>query len=161
MFRQSNTEPLSSFVLLTPQHKQKSGQEERPHQDASKSNHRQSPRLKEKSAKGKPILKMAQELVAKKCGFLKDEKELDNMTLQNYLNMYKQPLSEESIAAMQKLTEVALEKKPKKKGKEKKLVGEGKQGSTMMKKKDKKGKKEKKGSKSALKLAQDPDGVQA
>jgi hypothetical protein len=75
--------------------------------------------------------------------------------------MYKQPLSEEFIAAMQKLTEVALEKKPKKKGKEKKLVGEGKQGSTMMKKKDKKGKKEKKGSKSALKLAQDPDGVQA
>jgi hypothetical protein len=104
---------------------------------------------------------MAQELVAKKCGFLKDEEELDNMTLQNYLDMYKQPLSEESIATMQKLTEVALEKKPRKKGKEKKLVGEGNQGSTMMKKKDTKGKKEKKGSKSAPKLAQDPDGVQA
>jgi hypothetical protein len=145
-------------VLPNPQHKQKSGPEERPQWDASKSNHRQSPRPKDKSAKGKPILKMAQELMAKKCGLLKVMEELDNMTPQNYLDMYKQPLSEESIVTMQKLTEVALEKKPKKKGKEKKIVGEGKKGSTMMKKKDKKGKK---GSKSALKLAQDANGVHA
>jgi hypothetical protein len=34
-----------------------------------------------KANKSKPIIKMAQEVVAKKWGILKEDKELDNMTL--------------------------------------------------------------------------------
>jgi hypothetical protein len=37
---------------------------------------------------------MAQELVAKKCGVLKEGQQLDNITLHNYLDLYKQHLSE-------------------------------------------------------------------
>lgn len=35
------------------------------------------------------------------------------MTLQDYLNMYKQPLTDSSVKAIKKLTEVAEEKKMK------------------------------------------------
>jgi hypothetical protein len=45
--------------------------------------------LKEHRTKGKPIIKMAQELVARKCGILEEKQELDNMTLQKYLDLYK------------------------------------------------------------------------
>jgi hypothetical protein len=48
--------------------------------------------------------------VATKCGILEEEQELDDMTLQKYLDMYKQPLNEESMQAIIKLTEVAGEK---------------------------------------------------
>jgi hypothetical protein len=36
------------------------------------------------------------------------------MTMKQYMNMYKQPLNEESIEAIEKLTEVAIDKKSKK-----------------------------------------------
>jgi hypothetical protein len=39
------------------------------------------------------------------------------MTLQNYLDQYKQPLSEQSMDAIVKLSEVAKEKKKKNKDK--------------------------------------------
>jgi hypothetical protein len=42
------------------------------------------------------------------------------MTLQNYLDQYKQPLSEQSMDAIVKLSEVAKEKKKKNKDKYKK-----------------------------------------
>jgi uridine kinase len=44
-------------------------------------------------------------------------KQLDSMTLQQYLDMYKQPMSEESIEAITKLSEVIVEKKKKEKKK--------------------------------------------
>jgi hypothetical protein len=38
---------------------------------------------------------------------------MDDMTLQQYINMYKQPLNESSMKAILQLTEVAVEKKKK------------------------------------------------
>jgi hypothetical protein len=53
-------------------------------------------------------------------GVLKEEEVLDRMTLQQYLDLYKQPLNEQAIYAIIKLTEVASEKDIKKKKKQKK-----------------------------------------
>jgi hypothetical protein len=57
--------------------------------------------------------------VAKKCGILEEEKELDSMALQQYLNMYKIPLSEEAMEAITQFSEVAAESKKKKNDKKK------------------------------------------
>jgi hypothetical protein len=53
-------------------------------------------------------------------GVLKEEEVIDRMTLQQYLDLYKQPLNEQAIDAIIKLTEVASEKDIKKKKKQKK-----------------------------------------
>jgi hypothetical protein len=51
---------------------------------------------------------------------------MDNMTLQQYLNLYNQPLSDDSLDAIVTLSEVAQDLKKKKDKKEKmKLVDEG------------------------------------
>jgi hypothetical protein len=69
--------------------------------------------VKNKAKKGKTIIKQAQELVAKKCGIVEEDKEMDSMTLQQYLDMYKQPLLNESMEAIVKLIEMTEEKKKK------------------------------------------------
>jgi hypothetical protein len=48
---------------------------------ANQLDQRKSPRLQNKTDKGKPILKKAQELVARRCGILEEDKEMDSMTL--------------------------------------------------------------------------------
>jgi hypothetical protein len=45
---------------------------------------------------------------------------MDNMILQQYLNLYKQPLSENSVDAIMTLSEVAQDLKKKKKDRKKK-----------------------------------------
>jgi hypothetical protein len=50
---------------------------------------------------------------------MQEDETLEGMTLQQYIDMYKQPLSKNSREAILKLTEVAMEKK-KKKNKDKK-----------------------------------------
>jgi hypothetical protein len=85
---------------------------------------RKSPRLKEKNKAGKTITKVAQELVAKKCGIISDKEPLDGMTLQQYMDLYKQPLTEQSMEAILKLAEVALKKEEKKKVKKLKKTKE-------------------------------------
>jgi hypothetical protein len=55
---------------------------------------------------------------------LEEDKELDSMTLQQYLNMYKRPLSEEAMEAITQLSEVAAKKKKKKKDKKKKCAND-------------------------------------
>jgi hypothetical protein len=82
-----------------------------------------SPRFQNKEDKNKPILKKAQELMARMCGILEEEKELDSMTLQQCLNMYKNPLSYEALEAITQLSEVAAEAKKKKMDKKKKKKG--------------------------------------
>jgi hypothetical protein len=81
MFRNATTKPLAACVLATPKHKQSDTAGTTLVKSANQDKPRQSPRLEEKSTKDKPILKMAQELVAKRCGILKEDKELDTMTL--------------------------------------------------------------------------------
>jgi hypothetical protein len=64
----------------------------------------------EKNKTGRSIMSLAQDLIAKKCG-----EASDNMTLQQYLDMYKQPLTDQAMEAILKLTEVVESKKKKKK----------------------------------------------
>jgi hypothetical protein len=87
---------------------------------AEQGRQRESPRLREKGSKNKPIIKRAQELVSRKCDLVKESQELDSMTLQNYLVMYKKPLIEDSTEAIKKLAEIVEEKTKKKKKKDKK-----------------------------------------
>jgi hypothetical protein len=47
------------------------------------------------------------------------EKEIEGLSLQQYLDIYKKPLSQPAIVAVKKLTEVAQMKKKKKKKKQK------------------------------------------
>jgi hypothetical protein len=65
-------------------------------------------------------MKKAQEVIAKKCGVLDEEQDMDNLTLQKYLNLYKQPMSDASLDAITTLSEAAQELKKKKKDKKKK-----------------------------------------
>jgi hypothetical protein len=107
MFKQASTEPMSSFIFQTT--KQKIGDKSHKAMTMDKEQKvlRKSPRLKVKDTK------------VKKCGIVEEEKQLYSRTLQQYLDMYKQSLSEESLEAIIKLSEVAVEKKKKKKEKKK------------------------------------------
>lgn len=113
LYKETTTEPLSSFVLSTPTHKikQKDATTKQAEvavvTEVKKHKERKSPRLQAKLAKGKTVVKMAQELVARKCGILEEDQEVDNMILQQYMDMYKKPLTDESTEAIMKLTEVA------------------------------------------------------
>jgi hypothetical protein len=122
-FKQANSEPLASFILQTPKHKIKAipnGYNEQSAQPMKQKSLWKSPRLQQKAFEGKSLMKKAQELIAKKCGVLEEEQSMDNMILQQYLNLYKQPLSENSVDAIMTLSEVAqdLKKKDRKKKKE-------------------------------------------
>jgi sugar diacid utilization regulator len=77
---------------------------------------------KAQGSRGKSAQKLAQDLVAKKCGILQSDDSLEDTTLQDYLDMYKKPLSDDSMQAILQLTEVAVEKKKKKKTKDKKTL---------------------------------------
>jgi hypothetical protein len=70
--------------------------------------------------KGKTIIEKAQPLVARKCGILEDDQELDHLTLQQYIDMYQKPLSNQTLVAMAQLAEVSETNKQKKKDKKKK-----------------------------------------
>jgi alanyl-tRNA synthetase len=59
--------------------------------------------------------------VARKCGVLPDEQELDNLTLQQYMDMYNQPLTEQAIEVINKLSKISTSSK-KMKGKKKNKV---------------------------------------
>lgn len=66
---------------------------------------------------------MAQEVIAKKCGIVDEAHHLDTMTLQQYINLYKQPMTESSMKAIEKLSEITTKKKiDKLKGKKVKKV---------------------------------------
>lgn len=119
IFKQSTAQPILGAILQTPTHKTSTiGMDtlaHKPDEQIEKNEkvlmNRQSPKLKEKSNKNKPVLQMAQELVAKKCGAIKENQKVDNMTLQQYINLYRHPLSKGSVQAILRLTEVAAKKK--------------------------------------------------
>jgi hypothetical protein len=136
LFKHAISEPLFSFILQTHQHKNKTTAEQ---QDKQKEKQGKYTRLQEKTHDGKTVLK---KLVAKKCGIMEEDQEMDNMTLQQYLNMYKQPLTEEYVEAIRKLADIAEKKKKKKKNKKKKVdEARGKEAEMAGKKKSKKGSK--------------------
>jgi hypothetical protein len=75
---------------------------------------RSSTRISGSIKKRKPSIKMAQEVLAKKWGVLDMEKDMEDLTLQQYINIYKKPFSQQSMAAVRELTQVAELKKKKK-----------------------------------------------
>jgi hypothetical protein len=76
---------------------------------------RSSPRFKNKDKKRKPAVQLAQEMLAKKWGLLEADKRMEEITLQQYVDTYRQPLSQSAMAAVRKLTELAELKKKRKK----------------------------------------------
>jgi hypothetical protein len=58
---------------------------------------------------------MTHDLIAKKCGIVKEDEVFDKLTLQQYLDLYNQPLNDSSTDAILNLTKVAVEKEKKKK----------------------------------------------
>jgi hypothetical protein len=160
-FRLTVTTPLSGFILQTPQ---RNILDQNAEQNKEEGLWR-SPRLKKKNSGGKTIVKLAQDLVVKKCGILQEEESLDVMTLQQYQNIYNQPLTDQSPKAIQKLTEVAVEMKNKKKmmtgkraksqsdSQEHQIKGQKKQKVAQDKQKKKKDKKKKKKEKRSRSLS--------
>jgi hypothetical protein len=133
MFKQATSSPLSGSILRTPTHKTIVNDTKRIVSADSCDKQRKSPRISAKSSNGKSALRLAQYLIAKKCGIIQNEDSLEDQTLQQYLDMYKKPLPDSSVQAILKLSEVASESKKKKKSKK-----EGKkEGSKVQKSKEK------------------------
>jgi hypothetical protein len=134
LFKKANADHISSFNLQTPE------------DDKSlQKTQRKSSRLSDtkENSKRKTILNKAQKLVAKKWGVVEEDQDLNDLTLQQYLDMYKKTLTEESMEAVLKLTEVAKEKKNKKKDSKRKIFesSDKLEAKITGKKRDKKGKK--------------------
>ncbi|GJM90736.1 hypothetical protein PR202_ga07044 [Eleusine coracana subsp. coracana] len=117
LFKNANTTPLSDFVLKTLVHKNNASVHNAKtvvEEGSGSKKPRASPRLKKKITQGKSIINRAQKIVAKKCGILEDDQELDDLTIQEYLNIYNKPLTDEVVQAIKTFTDVANEKKKKK-----------------------------------------------
>jgi hypothetical protein len=61
-------------------------------------------------------------MLAKKWGILEEEKGLEDITLQQYVDMYRKPLSQSAMMAIRKLTDVAAMKKKRKELDKKKKI---------------------------------------
>jgi hypothetical protein len=89
MYKQTTTVPLSGSILKNPAHKVIPQATKISLEARESITPRKSPRLIAKGSKGKFVLKLAQDLIAKKCGIVSNEESLDDTTLQQYLDMYK------------------------------------------------------------------------
>jgi hypothetical protein len=119
LFKQATSKSLCGYVLQTPQHKAPLSIETDTSKGQGTTTSEKSPRLQQKNNSGKVVSKLAQELLAKKYGITSEDEGLDDLTLQQYLDLYKQPLSENSMKSILSLTEVAVDKGKKKKKKKK------------------------------------------
>jgi hypothetical protein len=79
LFKQATTTPPSSSILQTLKHKNKTTSNH--NSGGSKGTLRKSPRLQAKNNFEKSMVKLAQDLTAKKCGIIEEEEDLDAMTL--------------------------------------------------------------------------------
>lgn len=130
LFKESTAWPISDAILSTPLHKLKAliVRKEQVEEVAEKHivKQRKSPRLKGRLSSGKPVIKMAKELVAKECGVIKENQKLDSMTLQQYINLYRCPLTKGSVQVIMKLTEEANKRKKKARKRRKQSVHKAK-----------------------------------
>lgn len=110
-FKQSITSMLPSPILQAPT--TKLGTTTSGNEAPTSPGEMRNPRLKS-NGKQKPVMWMAQELIAKKWGVLQPEQDLESRTLQVYLDKYKEPLTEEKMEAIKTLSAVAAKKKSKK-----------------------------------------------
>lgn len=116
--KQSVISPISPPILKTPAHKSTNNEttsnENRSPNMVSPGN-RSSPRLPGKPKKQISVVKMAQQVLAKKWGVLEEDEELENDKIKKYLDIYKKPLSEPEMEAIRTLSEVVEMKKKRKK----------------------------------------------
>jgi hypothetical protein len=133
-FERATTRPLTPPLLQLPPSTRTDEvvkQIEQPkNKERSKSATRSSPRFKNNAKKRKPAIQLAQEMLAKKWAILDVEKEMEDLTLQQYINIYRKSLSQATIMAVRKLMEVAKMKKKKKREtiKKKKVKSSNKEG---------------------------------
>lgn len=109
-FKHAVTKPLPESILQQPKVKQ--------HVAVYKAETEACRRLrsKNKMKKQRVVIKLAQEVLARKWGILAQDKELESITLQQYLDIYKKPLSISAMQAIKSLSEVAELAKKKKRG---------------------------------------------
>jgi hypothetical protein len=118
LFKKANSELWASFLLQTLVHKAVEAKGKASSSNSKTNTQRKSHRLMGGATKNKSIIKKAQDLVARKCEIIEEE-ELDSMTLQNDLDLYKISC-QETMYAIQQLFDVVEEMKKKKKGKKEK-----------------------------------------
>jgi hypothetical protein len=82
LFNQSTTSPLAASFLQMHPHKEIPQSNKEEVIITSQDKQSKSPRLSAKSDKGKSVLRLAQDLVAKKCGLAHSEDFQEDMTLQ-------------------------------------------------------------------------------
>jgi hypothetical protein len=123
-FKQTVTKPLQMPLLDLPSANQQDDPEKEEIQavrEAARSLAiRRSPSIQKTMKKHKPAIKLAQEILAMKWGIVDVDKEIKDLTLQQYLDIYRKTLSQPAIMAIRKLSEVAIMKKQNKRTMKKK-----------------------------------------
>jgi hypothetical protein len=86
LFKEANSAPLSSYIMQTPYHKVSDaiGIAQISVEAKGKAMQRKNPRIEEKNSNGKTIIKLAQDLVAKKCG-ITTLQQYDSATVPGYV----------------------------------------------------------------------------
>jgi hypothetical protein len=110
-FKQSVSKPIPEALLPLPTAHRLDSFTVKPADQGEKKKQKPatlcSPRIKNCNKKRKPAIKLAQEVLAKKWGILNVEEEMEELILQQYIDIYRKPLSQSAMAAVRKLTEVA------------------------------------------------------
>jgi hypothetical protein len=88
-------------------------------------------------AQEKSATKLAQEMIAKKWGMLDTDKDLEDITLQQYIDIYRKPLSKTAIQAVKELIEMNVMMKKKKRAAQSKAGKSRSNGSTKTSKAEK------------------------
>lgn len=107
--KEAVTLPMPVPILPLPTSKLKKNEEQAQVQGQVK----RSPRLKKKLSQNKPTVRLAQEVLAMKWGIIEHDKALEELTLQQYLDIYRKPLTPGAMDAIKKLSQVAQKKKTK------------------------------------------------
>jgi hypothetical protein len=93
MFKQTTTSPLSSCILQTPKNEVVLLENTGVSEGGPSNQQRKSSRLNAKNSGGKPIVRLAHDLVVKKCGVIAEVESLDDATLKDYLDLLKKTLT--------------------------------------------------------------------
>jgi hypothetical protein len=89
MFKQTIASLLSSCILQTPKNKVVLLENTVVSEGGPSNQQRKSPRLNSKNSGGKSIVRLAHDLVVKKCGVITEVESLDDATLKDYLDLFK------------------------------------------------------------------------
>jgi hypothetical protein len=107
-FQQTITKDIPPPLLEIPAAHQQAprmqSKEEISKEDRNKLAARCSPRFKNNTRKHKSAIKLAEEVIAKKWDIIEADNELEELTLQQYFDQYRKPLSQPAMMAIKKLS---------------------------------------------------------